>query len=139
MHGGWPQKGRTPCNLVFGSFINAWGMALKGRNPMQSSRRKFHKCMGDGPKRAEPHAIYSSEASKMHGEQPQKGGTPCKVVSGRGRAYVTSDPSPVRNRDTGPSPSPFNLHPQTQSTIVHCTRHSPLGLLSSPARHRFHF
>ena len=57
LHGEWPQKARTPCILASQSFIFAWGMTAKGRIPMHSCFPEFHKCMGNGRKRQDSHAI----------------------------------------------------------------------------------
>ena len=77
----WLVRASCLRNLGWGSLIDAWGIALKGRNPMQSNLRKLHKCMGKGPERPEPHAILASEDSKMHGERPWKARTPCIFFS----------------------------------------------------------
>ncbi|MBR4209465.1 MAG: hypothetical protein IKQ96_04505 [Lachnospiraceae bacterium] len=81
MHGEWPEKGSIPCNSASWCFKNAWGMARKGKNPMQTSFPVLQKCMGDRPKREEPHANQLPGALKMHGEWPEKGRTPCKPAS----------------------------------------------------------
>ena len=81
MHGEWPERARTPCNLAYWSFIDAWGMATKGQNPMQTRFRKHYKCMGIGSKEPEPHAIQLLEVSKMHGEWAERAGTPCNQAS----------------------------------------------------------
>ena len=56
MHGERPPKAGTPCKPASRNFINAWGMARKGQNPMQTSFREFQKCMGKGLQRPDPHA-----------------------------------------------------------------------------------